>query len=84
VLLGSHNWTTAGTVYNRDASLLIRDEEIARYYSEIFEFDWGRTRGTRLTDEEIAPPVRVVRAGTEAPSPKGFVRLSWREWMGEA
>ncbi|HSE63579.1 MAG TPA: phospholipase D-like domain-containing protein, partial [Thermoanaerobaculia bacterium] len=32
VVLGSHNWSNAGTVFNRDASLVFWDEEIARYY----------------------------------------------------
>ncbi len=40
VLLGSQNWTGAGTQPNRDASLLIEDEEAAQYFTDIFEFDW--------------------------------------------
>src|SRR5947208_3403033 len=32
VLLGSQNWTGAGTKPNRDASLLIENEEAAQYF----------------------------------------------------
>jgi hypothetical protein len=40
VLVGSHNWTNQGTIANRDASLIIRQPAIARYYEAIFLFDW--------------------------------------------
>jgi phosphatidylserine/phosphatidylglycerophosphate/cardiolipin synthase-like enzyme len=42
VLIGSHNWTNQGAIVNRDASLIFRHSEIARYYEEIFLFDWER------------------------------------------
>jgi len=40
VLLGSHNWTNQGAIANRDASLIIHNPDIARYFEEIFLFDW--------------------------------------------
>lgn len=35
---------------NRDASLLFHDEEVARYYKQVFEFDWTH-RAKRSIDE---------------------------------
>ena len=40
VLVGSHNWSGDGTTYNRDASLLFDDAEIAEYYQQVFLHDW--------------------------------------------
>ena len=40
VLIGSHNWTNQGAIANRDASLIIQHPGIARYFEEIFLFDW--------------------------------------------
>jgi hypothetical protein len=40
VMLGSQNWSGEGVHTNRDASLIIRDEEAAQYYERIFQHDW--------------------------------------------
>jgi hypothetical protein len=39
-LVGSHNWTNEGTLYNRDASLLIDSAEVTRYFEEVLDHDW--------------------------------------------
>jgi hypothetical protein len=39
-LVGSHNWTNEGTLYNRDASLLIDNAEVTRYFEEVLDHDW--------------------------------------------
>lgn len=46
VLIGSHNFTDSGTTANRDASLLFDDRRIAEYCSEIYEYDWERSRAS--------------------------------------
>lgn len=42
VMLGSHNWTNAGTSYNPDASLIFYDPEIAEFFERIYLYDWSR------------------------------------------
>jgi V8-like Glu-specific endopeptidase len=42
LLIGSHNWTNQLVTANRAASLIFRHSEIARYYEQIFLFDWER------------------------------------------
>jgi len=79
VMLGSHNLTNAGSLYNRDASLLVRDPEVAKYFKGIFEFDWN-TLAVQEADEIIAD-VRVAMPG-EA-TPPGFRRVSMREAFGQ-
>jgi phosphatidylserine/phosphatidylglycerophosphate/cardiolipin synthase-like enzyme len=40
VLFGSHNLTNAGALFNRDASLLVKDPEVTDYFAKAFLFDW--------------------------------------------
>lgn len=76
VLIGSHNWTNSGTLYNRDASLIFHDSEIAKYYEEIFLHDWERLARQRI-DEESTP----VLAFEEESIPAGMVRVPWRTYF---
>jgi hypothetical protein len=73
VLMGSHNWTTAGTGFNRDASLIFYDAEIAKFYEEIFLYDWNRI-GPAKIDENLPPPVLAPSGGEPAP-PSGYIAV---------
>lgn len=73
VLMGSHNWTTAGTGFNRDASLIFYDAEIAKFYEEIFLYDWNRI-GPAKIDENLPPPVLAPAGGETAP-PSGYIAV---------
>jgi V8-like Glu-specific endopeptidase len=76
VIVGSHNWTNQGTVANRDASLIIHHEEIAKYYEQVFLFDWDtltrnpkppKPKKTPGGDESVpAGPVATIRISAEA------------------
>jgi hypothetical protein len=83
VLLGSQNWTGAGTRPNRDASLLIDNEGAAKYFAEIFEFDWEQVATNRVAGSGgSGRPVRSVESDNrEAPVPAGYRRISWQDWM---
>jgi hypothetical protein len=82
VLIGSHNWTDQGVQANRDASLLIRNAEIARYYERVFLHDWER-----LARRRIRPATTPIPAtgGPEAAAVDGrrFVHASWTSWDEE-
>lgn len=83
VLLGSQNWTGAGTKPNRDASLLIDDEEAAQYFADIFEFDWENVATDRVSPDH--GPTRRARAASrdeEAAVPSGFRIVPWGVWNG--
>jgi hypothetical protein len=63
IAFGSHNWSNDGAVTNRDASLIFYDAEIAKYFSQIYEYDWDR-----LATAEPARPkkrTRIADAGDE-------------------
>jgi len=40
VALGSQNWSADGVIRNRDATLIIYNEEAAKYWEQIFLHDW--------------------------------------------
>lgn len=75
VLFGSHNLTNQGALYNRDASLIINDAEVAQYFAQIFEYDWRNLAHQRA--EEVIGGVRIARSGE--PKPAGFRRVSRSE-----
>jgi phosphatidylserine/phosphatidylglycerophosphate/cardiolipin synthase-like enzyme len=40
VLVSSQNWSTDGTLYNRDAGVIIENADAAGYFQQIFQHDW--------------------------------------------
>jgi phosphatidylserine/phosphatidylglycerophosphate/cardiolipin synthase-like enzyme len=74
--VGSNNWSSDGTQYNRDTSLVFYSEEIAAYYNEVFMFDWDNL--TREISKKIS--VTPIIAPEGAPTPEGMIRVSWQEW----
>lgn len=72
VMLGSHNLTNQGSLLNRDASLLVRDAEVAAYFEEIFKYDWNNL--ARQEADELVGGVRIAQPGEE--TPVGFRRVS--------
>jgi hypothetical protein len=77
VLVSSANWSGDGVLRNRDAGLIIHDEEIAGYYQNVFLDDWDNRAKASLDDD---PPVLV--ATDDAETPAGMVRMSWRDYYG--
>jgi V8-like Glu-specific endopeptidase len=75
VVLGSHNLTNAGALFNRDASLIVRSPKVAQYFKEIFLYDWDNLTHNRA--ERRSGQIRIARRG-ESPPP-GFRRVSLPE-----
>lgn len=80
VLMGSHNWTTAGTGFNRDASLIFYDREIAQFYEALFDYDWSRIKPFKI--DESAPPPIIVKPGNEAAPPPGYIAVPRSTMLG--
>ena len=78
-VVGSNNWSSAGTQYNRDTSLVFFSEEITQYYTEVFLFDWNYLS----KPVGIEPEVTVMLAPESGPTPLGMVRLPWGAWYEE-
>jgi hypothetical protein len=79
VLFGSHNLTNAGALFNRDASLLVKDPDVTDYFAKAFLFDWDVL--AKQDADELVGGVRVALAGEE--TPPGFRRVSLSEFLGE-
>ena len=77
VILGSQNLTTAGSLFNRDASLLVRSKEVAEYFEKIFLFDWENVAQQQA--DELVGGIRLAEPG-EA-TPVGFRRVSLSELL---
>jgi hypothetical protein len=50
VVVSSQNWSGAGVTTNRDAGLIIYNEEAARYWEEIFMHDWTNMAQQQAAD----------------------------------
>jgi len=55
-VVGSHNWSNDGVGYNRDASLVIYDEEATRYFEKVYDADWKH-----MANAHAATPKRGAR-----------------------
>jgi hypothetical protein len=51
VLVSSQNWSTDGTLYNRDAGLVIYEPRAAAYFKAIFLHDWEHLAHQRATSD---------------------------------
>jgi phosphatidylserine/phosphatidylglycerophosphate/cardiolipin synthase-like enzyme len=78
VLVSSANWSSDGTLRNRDAGLIIADEEVARYYQSVFVDDWDQRARRNFGSER---PARIALAGE--PTPPGMVRMRWSDFHDE-
>jgi len=79
-VVGSQNWSPDGTQYNRDASLILRSPQIAKYFAKVFEFDWNNLAAPVSSVPEITP----VIATEGVPTPRGMVRIPWNSWYQES
>jgi len=78
-VVGSHNWSSDGTQYNRDASLVFYSRPIARYFKDVFLFDWDNLSKPVGSQPEVTP----MLAPEMGSIPAGMVRISWRDWYDE-
>lgn len=75
-VVGSNNWSSDGTQYNRDTSLVFFSPQIAAYYTAVFMFDWNNLTKPISHTPEATPLI----ANENEPAPPGMRRVSWQEW----
>jgi len=51
VLVSSQNWSTDGTLYNRDAGVIVQNAQVAAYYEQLFEHDWAHLASQKTKDD---------------------------------
>lgn len=79
VLIGSQNLTNGGALFNRDASLLIRNKKVAAFYEKIFLFDWEHLAHNKIIGN--ARSIRRARPGEAVP--EGFRKVTLKELLAE-
>jgi hypothetical protein len=85
VMVGSHNWSGDGAVFNRDASLILYDAKAAAYFEKIFLYDWdNRAHPSVPTERGAVAMLATAAAGARGvAAPRGMKRVSWQEFFGE-
>jgi len=51
VLVSSQNWSADGTLFNRDAGVIIYHQDAARYFQQVFLHDWAHLAAARTTSD---------------------------------
>ena len=51
VLVSSQNWSTDGTLFNRDAGVIIENADAAGYFQRIFLHDWNHLAQQKVTND---------------------------------
>jgi hypothetical protein len=82
VLIGSHNWSSLGTTRNRDASLLIDDQEVAAYFAKVFDEDWKYRAKAEVPDDREMP--RVANPMRDLTTREGLQRLPCGAYFEDA
>ena len=80
VLLGSQNWSSTGLLSNREASLLVEQGGIARYFGQIFDADWDMSE-TEPIPPEGAPAAGAIAAPADL-AKGGVVRSTTADYAG--
>jgi hypothetical protein len=84
VLVGSHNWSGDGAVFNRDASLILFDPKAAAYFEKIFLYDWeNRARPSVPAERGAVVTPAPAADGARGAAPRGMRRVSWDEFFGD-
>ncbi len=78
ILIGSHNWSNAGVQFNRDASLLIYDDEVAEYYQDVFLHDWLKRTKPNSSDESSLISEEAAQLKFDKTP---LVKVDWREYF---
>lgn len=80
VVLGSHNWSAQGVTTNRDASLVIEDARAVKYFEDLFQADWLRSKPPEF--DEDRSPIALVEPGNEAVRPR-MIKVPLAAWLAE-
>ncbi len=51
VLVSSQNWSTAGTLSNRDAGVIIDNAQVAAYFDRLFQHDWDHLSAQKVAND---------------------------------
>ncbi len=64
-LISSINWVTGSVIYNREAGVIIENEKVAQFYTELFNYDWNLTVNEYIEAYILYSKVRDLTPGEE-------------------
>ena len=82
VLISSVNWNENSVIYNREAGIIIENEDVAKYYADVFFYDWNlsspnvqkQEKGSSSTDNSNTIYIVVIFTMTFT-----FIAHDWRK-----
>jgi hypothetical protein len=77
VLVSSQTWSTDGTLYNRDAGVIIDNEAAAKYFQQIFMHDWQHLAVQKANSASHPGPKAAVQAAGGAPNAVEIASSAW-------
>ena len=81
-MVSSQNYSADGVRFNRDAGLIIYSPKVAKYYGQIFEYDWDVRATQNLTTERGAMPLlpEVAKLDKTRGTRAAQQTISWDEF----
>lgn len=81
VMVSSQNYSADGVRYNRDAGLIIFNPAVAKYYEDIFVYDWEKRATQRVAGERGAMPLLPEVAAAAPSTTRAAARsISWNDY----
>jgi len=65
VLVSSINWVLGSVGRNREMGLIIENRDVAGYYQQVFDFDWGIDIAETFSAEALYTTLQYVENGTD-------------------
>ncbi len=82
VIITSLNWN-ANSIYNREAGVIVENDEIASFYEDIFFYDWNMTINEREQKENKEGTALIKIAWVALTLVISFVIFSVVKWYGD-
>ncbi len=82
VIITSLNWN-ANSIYNREAGVIVENDEIASFYEDIFFHDWNKTVNEREQKENKEGTALIKIAWVALTLVISFVIFSVVKWYGD-
>jgi len=78
VFVGSINWNENSPTFNREVGVIIKSPEMAKYFTDVFEFDWNprsKSSPTSLEAPEVTNPREIDSSRLFGLTVVGFIIL---------
>ncbi|WP_455392051.1 phospholipase D-like domain-containing protein [[Eubacterium] cellulosolvens] len=72
-LVSSINWATGSVLYNREAGVIIENEQVAKFFTEIFFYDWNLTVHELINGYVLYSDTRDIQPGDSTEYTISFV-----------